>query len=243
MDVVAGRPHLQHPCRAGQHERDATDAEPTPGDDQRWQRFLGSRRQHEVDGEPDRGQQAPDDADRVERGVAEHVEHEHQAGHGDGTAGEGEPSRLLPVPQPQPCDDEQRARVLEQQRDGDGQGLHRVEVGELAAGHGDQAVRGDRAAAAPELAEPTAQQEQRRDRQHQGGEQYARHDRGARRPPGLEQAGREGARRAEGRRRRQRQAQARASPLLHVHLHVRAQPSYASDTSVDRERSQRGLRP
>jgi hypothetical protein len=113
----------------------AAHGQAAPGDDERGEGVLALGGQHEVRRQPEGGAEPPQDADQVELGAAQQLEHQREPRDGDRGAAHRQQPGPLPPPQPQVADDQQRAGVLEQQRDGDRQVLDRHEEAQLRAGH------------------------------------------------------------------------------------------------------------
>ena len=123
------------------------------------------------------------------------------------------------MPGPHPRDHQQDAGILEQQGDGDRQVVDGVEVTQLRATDGDEAVE-DNAADRTGADAVRTQLQQRRHREHDGGDDDASGDRGTRRPAYRDQAGGErpgGAERRSGQE-RERQAGVAQRAVAHVVL-------------------------
>jgi len=128
---------------------------------------AGSDEEHR---ESDGREQAPHDAGRVGPGLAGDVENQTQAEERHEDAGPGEPSGGPAGLQPHPQDDEHGPAVLQEQGHADREVLDGVEVGNLAARDGHEAVEEDEAALASDQAPPPSAGDDGRTEQEPSGD-------------------------------------------------------------------------
>ena len=141
VDALRGR----IPTAAGQEQRESAEEETAGGEDGRREPagLLGG--EDEVDRCSDHRGERPGNAGGARLGAGGQVEDEHETGRAEQRTEDGELAGALAVASPQPADDGNGGGVLDQQGDADLHVRYGVEVRELRAGDGDQAVRGDEA--------------------------------------------------------------------------------------------------
>jgi hypothetical protein len=186
-DHAEGGVHGQRAHAAEREQDRRADAHAPAGQGHRRQVVAAVRAHHEVGGQPDSGSQSPQHPDQVEADMADHAEDERQAGQRGGRAAQGQPAGPLAVPDPHPGHHEDDAQVLEHERHADRQGLDGVEVEQLGAGHGDEAVGGDHGALPAQDVPPPAHRQPARHGQHQRGDADPRGHGGRRGPARVDQ--------------------------------------------------------
>ena len=123
----------------------STPAPDADADGGHQQRRAGDARvglvgQDEVGAEAQRRAEPPQHTDRVQPEAAEQVQDQHHAGHGDAGADEDRRGRRRLGPPPVPADEQDGGEIFQQQRHAHREVLHRVEVAELRARDGHDAV-------------------------------------------------------------------------------------------------------